>query len=963
MTPMSITWLSLVLLLAAEAGGPAAVGPLRSRTGRDAAPAGSVAETCATLPLSAVPDAPPLEQPPKRQRGWQQPAIQSRGCLDWKARTRLGKEHQHVASRSLTAGVEADWVEGFEMLQSFVDQFGHPHVASRVPRLGRWVREQRVAFQQGQLHPAREALLDSVGFCFDAVLARDLREQSLWLCAKAAGLLPSKNSQQHAGSLVQTPATGSPGTSDAAEHEQCGKTHRDDEDWPVYQNVSFDIDQGKAATMACGKVDEVMSPEGLAGNSTLRALNLKQLARTSGSDLAPTCIQSDQISVPDDLSTTRLTQLHPRGLNQSQAAGDDRKKLYAMTKAQRQQQLAFLVQRMKETEAAVELASRRQEQQMECLNAKVKNAQLLQFKRQNHSLQAAEHAACMLEQARCASKAATAAEMDRVTGQEQVSRSLDDPQPVLDQKRAQLQVATECAQSAVVQFTQLHHAARDAVLLAHEAEEAATAAVEEVALAVKTREEQEERLRVMVGEAEARATKASEDWWQAGLAFRRLDFHPVLSSPSSKVMGLGAPETTRPPVEHSRSVSPHSAQRLQVIGSSVTSEHSSGQPEEREGASGADNAARPKSKTNGVSWSSKKSKWRARLNLPGGVQEHIGYYLREDEAAAAVTNAKEERLCMREKPADTMTRKEDGLDVHKKMATMYRHVGGTRINLADLVLLVNDSGGPGLVTRCRGWKEVGRRLGIKKACKKRGSDVSTQLRKLYHLAETRQSQLALFNHSSASAPSAHILSGKIDLMHRRIGGKRVNLIDVVKLVKQSGGPEAVTARGGWRKLGIQLGVPSTFTDISTRLRTTYHYAVQELRQRHAAGEAADSLTEVDPVTSSDVLECRSMQPGFGFLPGELGSMTPALPLLMPGVSETDIPGARSPWPPPFAQMMMDPCGEGEETNAQADLTRAPVHVPHMQERVLDVPWLPPSPDRHHEVLGTSVFSQWPRLET
>ena len=98
-------------------------------------------------------------------------------------------------------------------------------------------------------------------------------------------------------------------------------------------------------------------------------------------------------------------------------------------------------------------------------------------------------------------------------------------------------------------------------------------------------------------------------------------------------------------------------------------------------------------------------------------------------------------------------------------------------------------------------------------------------------------------------------------------------------------------------------------------------------------------------------------------PGELGTMTPALPLLVPGVSETDIPGARSPWPPPFAQMMMDPCGEGEETNAQADLTRAPVHVPHMQERVLDVPWLPPSPDRHHEVLGTSVFSQWPRLET
>ena len=75
-----------------------------------------------------------------------------------------------------------------------------------------------------------------------------------------------------------------------------------------------------------GKVDEVMSPEGLAGNSTLRALNLKQLARTSGSDLAPTCIQSDQISVPDDLSTTRLTQLHPRGLNQSQAAGDDRRR-------------------------------------------------------------------------------------------------------------------------------------------------------------------------------------------------------------------------------------------------------------------------------------------------------------------------------------------------------------------------------------------------------------------------------------------------------------------------------------------------------------------------------------------------------------------------------------------------------------------------------------------------------------
>ena len=74
-------------------------------------------------------------------------------------------------------------------------------------------------------------------------------------------------------------------------------------------------------------------------------------------------------------------------------------------------------------------------------------------------------------------------------------------------------------------------------------------------------------------------------------------------------------------------------------------------------------------------------------------------------------------------------------------------------------------------------------------------------------------------------------------MHRRVGGVVIDLVELVKLVRLCGGPQVVTERRGWLSLGVALGVPSDgrskHAATSTRLRTLYNYAVEQLRTRRA----------------------------------------------------------------------------------------------------------------------------------
>jgi len=85
----------------------------------------------------------------------------------------------------------------------------------------------------------------------------------------------------------------------------------------------------------------------------------------------------------------------------------------------------------------------------------------------------------------------------------------------------------------------------------------------------------------------------------------------------------------------------------------------------------------------------------------------------------------------------------------------------------------------------------------------------------------------------------HVLphSGEIDMLHRRVGGKSIDLVELVKLVKENGGPHVVTKRRGWLKMGVHLGIPSDGLGrskhgaTSSRLRLLHQYAVEELWSR------------------------------------------------------------------------------------------------------------------------------------
>lgn len=95
----------------------------------------------------------------------------------------------------------------------------------------------------------------------------------------------------------------------------------------------------------------------------------------------------------------------------------------------------------------------------------------------------------------------------------------------------------------------------------------------------------------------------------------------------------------------------------------------------------------------------------------------------------------------------------------------------------------------------------------------------------------------------ALAPGAELLplqdlphSGKADMLHRYVGGKEIDLRELVKLVQRKGGPMAVSRCRSWVQLAHQLGASEGRTDLSrstsSRMKSFYHYAVKELEMRN-----------------------------------------------------------------------------------------------------------------------------------
>ena len=137
---------------------------------------------------------------------------------------------------------------------------------------------------------------------------------------------------------------------------------------------------------------------------------------------------------------------------------------------------------------------------------------------------------------------------------------------------------------------------------------------------------------------------------------------------------------------------------------------------------------------------------------------------------------------------------------------------------------------------------VARGLGIQLNKTSRGTYqgyIATHLKRLYW-AQTQASESEKRNttHAGIPQPPGELKKkGEVDMMHRRVGGVVIDLVELVKLVRLCGGPQVVTERRGWLSLGVALGVPSDgrskHAATSTRLRTLYNYAVEQLRTRRA----------------------------------------------------------------------------------------------------------------------------------
>jgi hypothetical protein len=140
------------------------------------------------------------------------------------------------------------------------------------------------------------------------------------------------------------------------------------------------------------------------------------------------------------------------------------------------------------------------------------------------------------------------------------------------------------------------------------------------------------------------------------------------------------------------------------------------------------------------------------------------------------------------------------------------------------------------------FQAVARGLGIKLNKKSRGTYqgyIATHLKRLYW-AQTQAAEAGKRHttHACIPQPPGQLnKTGEVDMMHRHVGGVVIDLVDLVKLVRLCGGPQVVTECRGWLSLGIALGVPSDgrskHAATSTRLRTLYNYAVEQLRTRRA----------------------------------------------------------------------------------------------------------------------------------
>jgi hypothetical protein len=388
----------------------------------------------------------------------------------------------------------AEWDKYFVRLKAFRAKTGHPHVPSRIPDLGRWVKRQRLDFTQGRLPKAHEIKLDSIGFCFDAILARDLREQKLWVCAQAAGLMSAEN-------CLETTAKDASELRTVKQENQTLKWKDPDSVGKGASKRCYKTTcKFKATTARLRKLCTYPGQQHWKGTAT----GIPEKDESRSVSWSPRHKLHVQNGKQDNKH--RKEALQHQAPTQNSSMADKHKEFVANGAAGHgfgqawssgsslKQHLARLMERMKDAETAVEYAARLQEQHRESLRTKVKNAELIAKERQDEAFKAAEEAARLLDQARRASNAAAAAEIHEIKArqareaQEQAPPAPGDAQHVLRERRANLTEAAETAQRATHQFVDLHYAARSAMLRAYEADASAEAARADASSAARARD-------------------------------------------------------------------------------------------------------------------------------------------------------------------------------------------------------------------------------------------------------------------------------------------------------------------------------------------------------------------------------------------------------------------------------------------------------------------------------------------
>ena len=446
------------------------------------------------------------------------------------------------------------------------------------PALGTWMCRQRAALEQRSLTPERRLPLSSVAVSVDGGTTNTSRDSPGKTSARRTGRssaaeMPGRGSESRAPVDISRPGCGRGGTGDTGQwlHDEVVAVH-DEVVAADTRGVADVAEYARARASAGARVEQ----RGEEGSDARRSW--QQCAQGSASMLEGLRMRETDISMPESEGQ--------RGHGEQQGY------------------LAYLLQQMKQAEAAVEYAAGVLVEQQECLRVKVALSDTIALQRRTCAFAAAHEAARMLHKARClrasANLAAARVRAHAPTPRDAMLLRICPHAVRADEQLFQGQICGRegVAGERVPEAGELDVLVGLAVLNASEADTLAAAAEAAAVHAASIKMQHERLLQQDVEEAEERATSATRKWWDAVLRSRRLAFvSPDMPDHQPVASGLRTDAEPRRVGLGVRSASPSScssgSSHAHLLGSAVTSEGKHpGSLEEAEHAGGGRESAR-----------------------------------------------------------------------------------------------------------------------------------------------------------------------------------------------------------------------------------------------------------------------------------------------------------------------------------------------------------------------------------